>query len=219
MPINYQLGKIYKIVNNVNNCVYIGSTTQETLADRMGGHRRDCGVLTKTSKWIVAMRAIGVKNFTITLVRAFPCNSKDALLAEEFRVLDAEIAAGTPVYNTVIAGKQASETKAKIGQAKIGRPRSNETKQKISDSKKGAKSLNFSFGSITKRVDRQGNFKWSFRYTDSVTNQKMAKTFSIAKYGDYGAHWRAEEVRRQIYPEWGNDEDCTCDDFGEIEWD
>ena len=36
--VNYQDGKIYKIVDNTNNNVYIGSTCEPTLARRLAKH-------------------------------------------------------------------------------------------------------------------------------------------------------------------------------------
>jgi hypothetical protein len=38
MPINYQLGKIYKIMNNINDEIYVGSTCEPILARRLAGH-------------------------------------------------------------------------------------------------------------------------------------------------------------------------------------
>ena len=35
MVVNYQLGKIYKIVDNTNGNIYIGSTCETTLARRL----------------------------------------------------------------------------------------------------------------------------------------------------------------------------------------
>ena len=205
MPVNYQLGKIYKIVNNVNNIIYIGSTCQKRLSSRLSSHRRAASIITNASKWNIAMRTIGVHHFTIILVHAFPCQSKDALEAEEFRVLDVEIAAGIPVYNSIIAGKRLKTT--------------DETKAKISASLKGENCYNFQFGSLKKHSGHGiPNVNWRFCYTDPAGN-RVKKRFSIAQYGDYGAKWRAEEVRKQVYPEYGTEEDCTCDDFGEIEWD
>lgn len=39
--VNYQLGKIYKIVDNVTGKIYIGSTCEPTLARRLVKHRSD----------------------------------------------------------------------------------------------------------------------------------------------------------------------------------
>jgi hypothetical protein len=40
MP-DYQLGKIYKLICNVTDLVYIGSTCEPSLARRMSSHRRN----------------------------------------------------------------------------------------------------------------------------------------------------------------------------------
>ena len=40
MP-DYSLGKVYKIVDNTNQDVYIGSTCQPTLAQRLSQHKKD----------------------------------------------------------------------------------------------------------------------------------------------------------------------------------
>ena len=37
--VNYQLGKIYKIVDNTNGNIYIGSTCEPTLARRLAKQR------------------------------------------------------------------------------------------------------------------------------------------------------------------------------------
>ena len=40
MP-DYSKGKIYIIVDNTNNTVYIGSTCEPTLAHRLAQHKKD----------------------------------------------------------------------------------------------------------------------------------------------------------------------------------
>ena len=37
--VNYQLGKIYKIVDNTNGNIYIGSTCEKYLSNRLSGHQ------------------------------------------------------------------------------------------------------------------------------------------------------------------------------------
>ena len=39
--VNYEFAKVYKIVDNTNDNVYIGSTCEPTLARRLASHRRD----------------------------------------------------------------------------------------------------------------------------------------------------------------------------------
>ena len=197
MPVNYQDSKVYTIVNDINDIIYVGSTAQPYLCSRWSGHKRDSKDEKNTSGIYTAMRAIGIDHFRIVLHHVFPCNSKDELVAEEFRTLDALIVAGKPVYNNIIGGKVDDATKAKMSAAKKGNTNT------------------FSFGSIGLYTDTPGYQSWKFQWVDNGTQRK--KSFSCNKYGDYGAFWRAEQARREIYPEWGNEEDCTCDDFGHIE--
>ena len=213
MP-NYKLGKIYTIVNDVNDIIYTGSTAVPYLCTRMGGHRVSSKDVTQTSGIYTAMRTIGVDHFHIVLHHVFSCNSKDELVAEEYKTLDALIAAGKPVYNNIIGGKADDATKAKNSAAQKGKKFTDAAKAKMSASKKGNLNNHFSFGSIGLYTDN-GNKKWLFQWYEAGTHRR--KSFSCNKFGDYGALWRAEQARREIYPEWGNDEDIYADDLGHIE--
>lgn len=76
----YQNGKIYKIVCNKTNLVYIGSTTQKYLSDRLKGHR--C-CFNRNKKITTANQILENGDYYIELVELFPCNSKDELLVRE----------------------------------------------------------------------------------------------------------------------------------------
>ena len=65
MPINYNNGKIYKIINPQNEIIYIGSTAQKQLCDRFKNHEH---------------RGNGNK---IILVENCPCNSREELCMKE----------------------------------------------------------------------------------------------------------------------------------------
>jgi len=69
MP-NYQEGKIYKIVNDVDDEIYVGSTCN-TLAKRFGDHKSS---ITKRPKYKIyqKMSEMGVNNFRIILVENYP---------------------------------------------------------------------------------------------------------------------------------------------------
>lgn len=190
MAIDYQKGKIYKIFNSINNIEYVGSTTRPYLATRMAGHRHDAK--TRTHPLYEAMNKIGAEHFRIVLHSAFPCNSKDELEAEEYRVLNVVIAAGIPVYNAKINGQHSDESKRKMVIACKG-------------------GNNFSHGCI--RIDK-GN--WIFRWTDNGTIQ--CKSFAQKKFGFWNAKAMAEALRQQIYPQWTKDpEEDTLDGFMAIE--
>jgi hypothetical protein len=87
MP-NYQQGKIYKIVSNIDDDIcYIGSTTRPLLCQRMEQHR------ISYRRWKNGKRGLttsyemfekyGVENCSIELIEIVPCNSKDELNKKE----------------------------------------------------------------------------------------------------------------------------------------
>ena len=77
MP-DYSLCKIYKVINNVDNEIYIGSTTQ-LLCRRMAVHR--CLAKNNLSTCRLAihkhMASVGVDKCYIELVENYPCKSKE----------------------------------------------------------------------------------------------------------------------------------------------
>ena len=82
--VNYQLGKIYKIVDNTNGNVYVGSTCEPTLARRLAKHVADYKRYLKTSKnYITSFIILENNDYEITLIELYACNSKDELHARE----------------------------------------------------------------------------------------------------------------------------------------
>ena len=82
MP-DYKNGKIYKILNTIDDSIYIGSTT-ELLCQRMGKHKYDCKCERNSKRPLYQkMIQFGLDNFYIELVEMYPCNSKEELLAKE----------------------------------------------------------------------------------------------------------------------------------------
>jgi len=85
MP-NYQLGKIYKIVDNTNESIYIGSTCEPILSRRLAGHvanyKTYCGSENKKT-FVTSYDIIKNDNYYIELIELYPCNSKDELLKRE----------------------------------------------------------------------------------------------------------------------------------------
>ena len=78
MP-DYSNSKIYKIVNTVDEEVYIGSTTQFYLSQRMTTHRDRANNL-HPERLYKHMSKIGVEHFYIDLLEEYPCQTKDQLL-------------------------------------------------------------------------------------------------------------------------------------------
>ena len=83
--IDYQKGKIYKVVNDeLPDQVYYGSTTRQ-LSSRLAEHRY---TYTKNKSGSVK-QLYGVGNPQIVLVRNCPCNNKEELKQYEREVIDA----------------------------------------------------------------------------------------------------------------------------------
>ena len=85
MP-NYLLGKTYKIVNDNDDMVYVGSTTRP-LYERWKEHKSRYNT---GSKWKLyeLFRKHGFEHFQIVLIRNTPCNSKEELKKEARKDLE-----------------------------------------------------------------------------------------------------------------------------------
>ena len=78
---DYSKGKVYKILNTIDDNMYVGSTV-ETLGQRMTKHRYSM----KTKQHCVLynhMHELGVTHFYIELIENFPCNDVYELKARE----------------------------------------------------------------------------------------------------------------------------------------
>jgi hypothetical protein len=83
MP-DYSLGKIYKIIDNTNGNIYIGSTTEPTLARRLAGHVRDYkSYLNKKRHFVTSFKVLENEDYDIILIESVKCENKDELIARE----------------------------------------------------------------------------------------------------------------------------------------
>ena len=81
MP-DYSRGKIYKLTNDIDDRVYVGSTTNKRLCNRIGKHRWN---VRNGSACCVhrGMRAMGLEHWKILLLETYPCKSIEELTARE----------------------------------------------------------------------------------------------------------------------------------------
>jgi hypothetical protein len=79
---DYSNGKIYKITNNVNNDIYIGSTIK-TLKQRFSKHKTDYKRYLKGNGSNISSYKLfekhGIENCFIELIQLYPCESKKQL--------------------------------------------------------------------------------------------------------------------------------------------
>jgi len=82
--VNYQLGKIYKIVDLSTYECYVGSTCQPTLAKRLQGHVRQYRQYSKGKmRFTTSFLIIANNNYDIELIEDYPCDSKVELHKRE----------------------------------------------------------------------------------------------------------------------------------------
>lgn len=81
--VNYQLGKIYKLTGN--GCTYYGSTAQLYLSTRLAGHVKNFkAYLAGKHNYVTSFKCLeNTRNYEITLIEAYPCNSRAELEARE----------------------------------------------------------------------------------------------------------------------------------------
>ncbi len=186
MP-DYSKGKIYKIVNSVNDKIYIGSTTR-TLAQRMGDHRY--AAKTERSKLYKAMRFHGIEQFSVKLVKYYSCDTEQQLLAKEFQIVKKYMSKGIVLYNTTtVKGKLDDRTKRRIGKAQKG-------SLNHQYGKFGKASAQFRRGCVSFRSGKKP--AWAFQWQEN--GKPRSKSFSPNKYGYDEAKRLVEEYRDKIYP-------------------
>jgi hypothetical protein len=84
MVSRYSSGKIYKIVNNIDQLIYVGSTIK-SLSQRFSVHKCEA----KRSPNIKLYKHFakhGIDHFEIILIKLFPCNNRTELDIEEERI-------------------------------------------------------------------------------------------------------------------------------------
>ena len=97
---DYSKAKIYKILNDIDDYVYIGATCQ-SLSMRMAGHRRSCNATKKKHyKLYQKMTGIGKEHFYIELIKETPCEN-----AEQLRAIEGEYIRQYGELNTRIEGR------------------------------------------------------------------------------------------------------------------
>ncbi len=83
---NYQNGKIYKLIDNSSDMIYIGSTCK-TLPQRLRSHETDY-IRYKAGKqhYITSYKILENNNYKIELLKLYPCENKRELDIEEGKI-------------------------------------------------------------------------------------------------------------------------------------
>ena len=82
--VKYENGKIYKLIDNTNGSVYVGSTAEPTLARRLAKHVSTYrSWLKDVHNYGSAFEILHNEDYKIILIEEYPCSSKDQLLQRE----------------------------------------------------------------------------------------------------------------------------------------
>ncbi len=83
MP-NYQESKIYKIVSFSTDDVYIGSTCEKYISNRLGSHRTAYkSYLNGKHRYVTSFKLLETGDYYIELIENYPCNNIYELHARE----------------------------------------------------------------------------------------------------------------------------------------
>jgi group I intron endonuclease len=87
-PQRYKNGKIYKIVNDINDQLYIGSTCLP-LSKRLYNHKKECEREGSSQRQLfVLAREHGWSHFRIRLIEPYPCDDSEQLRMREQQHID-----------------------------------------------------------------------------------------------------------------------------------
>ena len=90
--VNYNESKIYKIISNCGDLIYVGSTTKKYLSSRLAQHKSKYkfykkGTITKSTSFQL-FDAYEPENCEIILIENVNCNTKNELHARERYYID-----------------------------------------------------------------------------------------------------------------------------------
>ena len=82
--------KVYKIINDIDDKIYVGSSTYYRLCERMNVHRHHAKDESgrRNSKLYLFMREIGISHFKIELIEKYECKTSQELKEREQHWID-----------------------------------------------------------------------------------------------------------------------------------
>lgn len=204
----YQNGKIYKILNTVDDEVYVGSTCC-SLSQRMAKHRWSAKQTNLNHrKLYLKINELGIDNFYIELIENFPCENKEQLDAREQHYMRQ---IGT--LNMFIPGRSGKqwreehkEHRQTIQKEYYDRNREllkEKTRQWSASNKERKKQTDKEYAQTHKEEIRQYNQQYRKTHKEELSQYRKANKDAIAaKQKEYReAHKEAIAARQKEYRE------------------
>ena len=205
--VNYQNGKIYQIVNTLNDKIYIGSTCNE-LRIRFKQHRARANQEKSQHMEFYSVLKNNKDSFKIILIEYYPCNSKLELEKREYEIMQIKIQELTreKIYNISLSKqgqghssfgrKHTEETKQKLSELnkgenhpQFGKPLSDETKLKLSQARKGVPKSEQHKQKMSERMQGENHPQFGKPVSDET---KLKITLSTR--GDKCAHFKRGSI-------------------------
>ena len=110
MTTDYNNGKIYKIVDNTSDMIYVGSTCK-TLEKRLKQHESHYKsfISGKQISKLTSFTILDNNNYKIELLKLYPCSSRKELNIQEGEVITSMKNNGLNIVNKNLAGRTKSE--------------------------------------------------------------------------------------------------------------
>ena len=108
--------KIYKIMDNVSNAIYVGSTCK-TLEQRLKQHKNNYkGFKAGKSHFVTVFKILENGDYKIELIKLYPCNTKQELNLEEGKIIKQLRNDKINIVNRNIAGQTEKEYQSQYRQ-------------------------------------------------------------------------------------------------------
>jgi hypothetical protein len=113
---NYQNSKIYKIVDNTSDMIYIGSTCK-TLDQRLKSHELDYKKYNNGKyNFVTSFKILGNNDYKIELLENYPCATRQDLNIREGQIIKQYRTNKLKIVNRNVAGQTDKESKAQYRQ-------------------------------------------------------------------------------------------------------
>ena len=180
------MGYIYKIINNINNKVYIGQTSKKRANDRWSQHKSDSKHLREgdNSALHLAMNKYGIENFCFKILEEVDISLLDEREKYWISFYDSKVPNG---YNISEGGNVPRGIPNKYK----GVPRTEEVKQKIRDSWTNERKKQYSI-----MFSGKNNPMYGKKVSDE-TKKKISEKLSGELNPFYGKH-HTEETKQKL---------------------